>query len=139
VIPEGELGEGVGAGAGLLSEDGGRGRGRGEADDGAAGGGPRGGERGHGGGLAGPGGGDRQLYPPSGGGHLADQVGLGGVEGDAVGDRLQQGYLDVLGAHYAAAELVGGLDDERLVGQDLRGGEQPAAGDLVDADAIGAA
>jgi len=34
---------------------------------------------------------------------------------------------------------VGGLDDERLVGQDLRAGVQPAAGDLVDADAIGAA
>ncbi len=114
-------------GAGLLPEDGGCDRGRCEPDDGAAGGGPRGGERGHGGGLPGPGGGDRQLYPPSGGGHLADQVGLCGVEGDAVGDRLQQGYLDVLGARRATAELVGGLDDERLIGQDLRGGVQPAA------------
>jgi len=77
----GELGEGVGVGAALLSEDGGRHRGRCEADDGATRGGPRGGERGHGGGLSGPGGGDRQLHPPPGGGHLADQVSLGGVEG----------------------------------------------------------
>jgi hypothetical protein len=58
-----QLGQGVGAGAELLTQDrGGRG-GRGEPDDGAAVGVPGGGQGAHGGGLPGPGGRDGQLQP----------------------------------------------------------------------------
>ena len=69
----GEFGEGVGADAGLLAEDGGRGSRRGEAEHLAAVLGPGQGEGAHGGGLPGAGRGDRELQPGPGGAHLADQ------------------------------------------------------------------
>ncbi len=53
--------------------------------------GPGRGQGPHGGGLPGAGGRDRQLQPGPGGGHLADQRGLPGVEGDPVGGLLEQG------------------------------------------------
>jgi hypothetical protein len=65
----GELGQGVGGRAELLTQDGGRGGGRGEPDDGAAVLDPRGGQGSHGGGLAGAGGRDRELEAGTGGGH----------------------------------------------------------------------
>ena len=68
-----------------------------------------------------------------------DQVRLCGVEGDAVGDGLQQGHLDVEVASGSAVASPGGLDEERLVGQDGGGRVEPAAGDLVHADPVAAA
>ena len=97
----GELGQGVGLGVDLGAQ-GVRGRGRGsEADDGAAAVGPGAGQGSHRGGLARSGGRDRQLEPGAGGGHLADQRGLSGVEGDAVGGRLQQRQVDRVGSSTA--------------------------------------
>ncbi len=68
-----------------------------------------------------------------------DQVRLCGVEGDAVGDGLQQGHLDVDVGRGPAAASAGRLEQERLVGQDGGGRVEPAAGDLVHADPVAAA
>ena len=99
--------------------------------------GPGGGEGAHRGGLAGAGGRDRELQPGTRGGHLADQRGLSGVQGDAVGGRLQQRQVDrgvVDGVPVAAA---GGGDQALLGGEDPRRGEQVGAGDGVDRGAVG--
>jgi len=64
---------------------------------------------------------------------------LGGAQGDAARDRLQQGDVDVdVGGHPAAA-FGGGRHQVGLVGQDRGGGVQAGAGDLVDAGAVPAA
>jgi hypothetical protein len=78
----GELGQGVGTDAGLLSKDGGGGGG--EADDLAAVLGPGQGEGAHRGGLPGADRRNRQLHPCRGGAHLPYQGCLSGVEGGAV-------------------------------------------------------
>jgi hypothetical protein len=76
----GELGQRVGADAGLLGENSGCGRGRGEAEHLAAVLGPGESEGAHGGGLSGACRGDRQLYTCPRGAHLADQEGLPIIE-----------------------------------------------------------
>ena len=63
--------------ADLFAEPGCGDGGGGEADHGAAGVGPGAGEGVHGGGLAGPGGCDRELQPCAGGGHVAHEQRLG--------------------------------------------------------------
>ena len=94
------------------------GRGGCEADDGAAAVGPGGGEGAHGGGLAGPGRRDRELEAPPGGGHVADQELLAGVEGFAVGHRLEQGEGDRVVVGDPAAEAAGGVDEAAFGPQD---------------------
>ena len=101
----GELGQRVGADAGLLAKDRSRGGGRGKPDHLAAVLGPGQGEGPHGGGLPGAGGGDRQLQPGPGGAHLADQRGLPGIQCGAVRRHLQQGQID--------RRLVDGLTPSR--------------------------
>jgi len=144
-VPD-ELGEGVGVASGLLTEDRRGHRGGRQPEHRpllavVAGGpgpaaGPGGGERGHGGGLPGPGGGDRQLQPAAGGGHLMDQVGLRSVEGDAVGDRLQQRQIDVDIGHDPSAAQGRCLHQEGLVGEHGRRRVELGAGDLIDADSV---
>jgi hypothetical protein len=90
----GELGEGVGADAGLLTQDGGRGGGRRKPDHGTAVLGPGEGEGAHGGGLPGASGGDRELQPSPGGAHLADQWRLPNIECSAVGRHFEQCQID---------------------------------------------
>ena len=134
----GEFGEGVGGAADLIAQLGGGGRRRREPDHSAAGFGPGGGEGLHRGGFAGAGGRDRQLQPRPRGGHLADQRGLPGVQGDPVGARLQQRRIDRRWRYCVAVVAPGGVDEPLLSVQDAGRGEQVGPGDGVDRGAVGA-
>ena len=102
--------------------------------------GPRAGQGAHRGGLAGPGGRDRQLQPGTGGGHLAHQRGLSGVEGDAVRGRLQQRQVDRRTPSTANPSWRPAACDQALLGGQHRGrGEQVGPGLGVDRGPVDAA
>ena len=128
----GELGEGVGADAGLLAEDGGRGGRRGQAEHLAAVLGPGQGEGAHGGCLSGAGRGDRQLQPCPGGAHLADQCRLPSIQCSAVRRHLQQGQIDRRSVDGCTVASSGGGDEALFGVEDPLRGVEVGAGDGVD-------
>ena len=136
-VPE-ELGHGVGAGGDGLAQDRCGSGGRRQPDDIAAAGRPRGGKGTHRGRLARSGGGDRELHPCAGGGHLGDQGGLPGVERQAVRSGLGERVLDGGRGRAGAVALAGVGDDPRLGREQVGGGEERRPGDRVDARAVAA-
>jgi hypothetical protein len=89
----GELGEGLGADAGLLAKNSSRCSRWGQAEHLAAVLGPGQGEGTHGGGLAGTGRRDRQLQPGTRAAHLPDQRSLPSIQVGAVRRHLQQSQI----------------------------------------------
>ena len=135
----GQLRHGVGGGLDVRAEDVCCGCGGGQPKNGPSGFGPGSGEGSHGCGLAGASGGDRQLEAGAGGGHLADQSGLAGVEGQPVCGGGEHGQIDGDGRRDHPVVLSGSSNDAGLGGQQVGGGEQLGAGDGVDAGAVAAA
>jgi hypothetical protein len=127
----GEFGEGVGADAGVLCEDGGRGSRWSQADHLAAVFGPGQGEGAHGDCFPCASRGERKLQTCPGVAHLADHGRLPGIKGSPIRRHFEQGQIHRRLFEGRTAALSGGCDEALLGVEDSRRCVEGGAGDGV--------